>query len=32
MVRRTVPEARVASFGSMADLAEVRALLEVAVS
>jgi len=30
-VRRTLPQARVASFGSMADLADARSLLEVAV-
>jgi len=31
-VRRTLPQARVASFGSMADLADARSLLEVAVA
>ncbi len=31
LVRRTLPQARVASFGSLADLPDVRLLLEVAV-
>ena len=31
LVRRTLPQASVASFGSMADLADARSLLEVAV-
>jgi len=31
LVRRTLPQARVVSFGSLADLADARSLLEVAV-
>jgi [acyl-carrier-protein] S-malonyltransferase len=31
LVRRTLPEARVASFGSLSDLSHARSLLEVAV-
>ena len=32
LVRRTLPQARVVSFGSLADLADARSLLEVAVA